>query len=130
MTCREIEHLEHQMSTAVEARSYVRLMIENEAKGWGDQTNALSRIERRYGIPFWSLNNLRIGRAKTVEAGLFQKIRRAYIDMCERQLAKLAHAIAIERARDASDVNEDLAAEINRLAEKISASKARMGAPA
>lgn len=125
MTCRETQHLEHEMSTAVEAQSYVKVMIEREAKGWGDQTNALSRIERRYGIPFWSLNNLRIGRAKTVEAGLFQKIRKAYIDMCERQLAKLQHEIAIERAKDASDVNEDLAAEIDRLAAKVRASKTK-----
>jgi hypothetical protein len=115
------------MSTAIEAQGYVRIMIEREARGWGDQTNALSRIERRYGLSFWSLNNLRTGRAKTVEAGLFQRIRSAYVDMCERQIAALEHEVAMERARDASAVDQDLAAEIERLAAKVRASKTKRG---
>jgi hypothetical protein len=127
MKCRENQHLEHEMSTAIEAQGYVRLMIETEAKGWGDQTNALSRIEQRYGLSFWSLNNLRTGRAKTVEAGLLQRIRRAYVDMCERQIARLAHEVELERARDANAVDQDLAAEIERLAAKVRASKAKRG---
>lgn len=127
MKCRETVHSEREMSTAIQAQGYVKLMIEREARGWGDQTNALSRIEHRYGLSFWSLNNLRTGRAKTVEAGLFQRIRSAYVDMCERQIAALAHEVAMERARDASAVDQDLAAEIERLAAKVRASKTKRG---
>lgn len=127
MMCRETKHSEREMSTAIEAQGYVKLMIEREAKGWGDQTNALSRLERRYGLSFWSLNNLRTGRAKTVEAGLFHRIRSAYLDMCERQISALEHEVAMERARDANAVDQDLAAEIERLAAKVRASKTKRG---
>ena len=58
------------MSSADVAAGYVRRMVEKETRGWGDQEGALGRLEARYGLPFWSLNHIRTGRAKTVEAGL------------------------------------------------------------
>ena len=103
MACRETEPFKHKlgrevMSSSDVAGDYVRRMIEHETRGWGDQHNALSRLEARYGLPFWSLRNLKSGRAKTVEAGLFSRIRAAYIDLCERQVTKLQHEITIEKA--------------------------------
>jgi len=117
------------MSTVEEAGNYVRRMVEREAKGWGDQENALSRLEVRYGLPFWSLNNLRTGRAKTVEAGLFARIRGAYLDLCERQVAKLQHEISIEKALNEDDTFEDLAREAANLAARLEKAKARMRSP-
>lgn len=107
--------------------AHVRRMVEKETRGWGDQDSALTRLEARYGIPFWSLNNIRTGRAKTVEAGLFDRIRGAYLDLCQKQVAKLQHEIAIEKALNEDDTLEDLEREAGRLAARIQAKKeARM----
>ena len=112
------------MSTAEVATGYVRRMVEREVRGWGDQENALTRIEQRYGIPFWSLQNLRTGRAKTVEAGLFGRIRAAYLDICEKQVRALQHEISIEKALHDDDTLEDLERAARALAAKVAAKKA------
>lgn len=120
MECRETQQKVHEvMSSADVASGYVRRMVEKETRGWGDQDSALTRLEARFGIPFWSLNNIRTGRAKTVEAGLFARIRGAYLDLCERQVAKLQHEIAIEKALTEDDTLEDLEAQALALALKI-----------
>lgn len=124
MKCREIQQGVHKVSSSAEVASgYVRRMIEKESRGWGDQEGALSRLETRYGLPFWSLNNLRTGRAKTVEAGLFARIRGAYLDLCERQVVKLQHEISIEKAMNEDDSLEDLEREARSLAARIAAKK-------
>lgn len=128
MACRETESFKHKlgrevMSSSDVAGDYVRRMIEHETRGWGDQHNALSRLEARYGLPFWSLRNLKSGRAKTVEAGLFARIRAAYIDLCERQVTKLQHEISIEKALNEDDALEDLDREARALAARIAAKK-------
>lgn len=126
MRCTKTEHQERKvMSSAEMATGYVRRMVERESRGWGDQEGALGRLEQRYGISFWSLNNIRTGRAKTVEAGLFARIRGAYLDLCERQVAKLQHEIAIEKALNEDDTFEDLEREAARLAEEIAAKRAQ-----
>lgn len=128
MACRETEYFKQKlghevMSSTDVAGDYVRWMIEHETRGWGDQSNALSRLEARYGLPFWSLLNLKSGRAKTVEAGLYGRIRAAYLDLCERQVAKLQHEIAIEKALTEDDTLEDLEREARRLAARIAEKK-------
>ena len=127
MKCRKTQQQVHgNMSSAEMAAGYVRRMVECETRGWGDQEGALSRLEARYGLPFWSMNNIRTGRAKTVEAGLFGRIRGAYLDLCERQVAKLQHEIAIEKALNNDDTLEDLEAEASALASKIQKRKAAL----
>jgi len=125
MACRENQYQEREVSSAEMATGYVRRMVETEAKGWGDQDNAMARLEVRYGISFWSLNNLRTGRAKTIEASLFARIRGAYLDLCSRHVAKLQHEISIEKALNSDDTLADLESEAERLAAKIAAAKAR-----
>lgn len=124
MGLRESQHQERSMSSADVASDYVRRMVEAETKGWGDQENALARLEARYGLPFWSLNHIRTGRAKTVEAGLFARIRGAYLDLCERQITKLQHEIAVEKALNQDDSLQDLEREAEALAARIAAKKA------
>jgi hypothetical protein len=127
MTFREKPHQEHEMSSVDVAGGYVRRMVEREARGWGDQTNAQQRLEARYGLPFWALDHLRTGRAKTVEAGLFARIRGAYLDLCERQVERLQHEIAIEKALHEDDTLQDLEREASQLAARIQEKKqARM----
>jgi hypothetical protein len=122
---RETEHLEHKMSSAVAAQSYVKRMIERESAGWGDMNSAITRIERKYGIPFWTMNNIRTGRAKTIEAGVFARIRAAYIDMCERQISRLQHELEIERERNGDALDSDLLAQVQSLAEKVQKAKGK-----
>lgn len=100
-------------------------MVEREARGWGDQGPAQERLEVRYGLPFWSLERLRSGQAKTIDAGLFARIRAAYLDVCERQVANLQHEIAVEKAMNEDDSLADLEREAAALAAKIKAKKAR-----
>lgn len=114
------------MSSAMTATGYVRRMVEKETRGWGDQSNALSRLERRYGLPFWSLNNLRTGRAKTVEAGLFARIRDAYLDLCEREIVKLQHELTVEKALNPDDNFDDLAREAETLLARVQAKKEKL----
>jgi hypothetical protein len=113
------------MSAVETASGYVRRMVERESRGWGDQRPAMHRIESRYGIAFNCLEHLRSGRAKTVEGGLFARIRAAYIDLCRAQVAKLQHEIAIEKAIHEDDDLASLEAEATALASKIEAARAR-----
>jgi hypothetical protein len=125
MACREIRQQEREVSSAETAAGYVRRMVEWETRGWGDQENALSRIGRKHGLAFWTLNNLRTGRAKTVEAGLFGRIRAAYLAICESQIAKLEQEIAIEKAITCDDTLENLESEARRLAAQIAAARTK-----
>lgn len=113
------------MSAVETAGGYVRRMVETEARGWGDQTNAGRRLSARYGIPFNALEHLRAGRAKTVEAGLLSRIRAAYLDLCSRQIEKLQHEIAIEKAIHEDDELAGIEVEAAALASRIEAARAR-----
>jgi hypothetical protein len=66
--------------------------------------------------------HLRSRRAKSCDVSLFARIRGAYLDLCERQVTKLQHQIAVEKATH--DDLEDLAAEAAALAEKIRSRRA------
>jgi hypothetical protein len=125
MAFRDFQHREREVSTVEEAGSLVRRMVHREANGWGDQGPAQRRLEVKYGIPFWSLEHLRTGRAKTVDGGLLARIRAAYLDLCERQVAKLQHEIAVEKAINEDDSLGDLEREAEELASRIAAARAR-----
>lgn len=127
MTSREFQDQECELSTAAAvetAGQYVRRMVATESSGWGDHANAQQRLERRYGIPYWSLEHIRTGRAKTVDAGLFARIRAAYLDLCERQMARLQHEIQIEKALHEDDTIEDLEREAASILARLAAKKA------
>ena len=84
--------------SAVAAGEYVRKMGDREIERAGSRDRAFDAIARRYGLTRSQIRHLRDGRAKTVEAGLFQRIRLAYLDFCERQIRALEHELAVERA--------------------------------
>ena len=105
------------MSTAIAAKQIHR-MVQRNSRGWGDHMNALREIARRYDLPFGSLDNLRTGRVKTITADLRDAIRSAYLQECERQLAKLQHELATERAK--GNIDDDLR-DLERQAESLGA---------
>lgn len=109
--------------SAATATSYVRQMIQAESRGPGDTESAMTRLEMRYGIGFWTMDRLRKGRAKTCDASIFQQLRFAYLDLCARQVNKLQQQIAIEKATG-DDTLEDLEREAVALAARIAAKKA------
>jgi hypothetical protein len=100
------------------ATEYVRVMVQRESRGPGDLDNAMHRIEARYGLPFWSLWHLRKGKAKSCEVSLYQRIRGAYFDMCQRQADNLLHEIELEAAAG-DDTNQDLANRLRAMAAEI-----------
>jgi len=87
---------------------------------------AFDSFERRYGVGRWTLEHLRKGKAKTCDVGVFARLRAAYLDLCERQVSKLQHEIAVERAVGDDDL-ASLEAEATALAQKIAARKAALG---
>lgn len=118
------KHLENDMNAATaatEARHYVREMVAKETRGWGDTLPALERLCARHKLSFWTLNNLRIGRAKTAEGGLLRRIKGAYLRECERQLLNVKHELEGGLHGDAP--HQDLMAEIQTLVAKVKAAK-------
>lgn len=108
------------------ASNYVKIMVEREARGEGDLSGAMARIARRYGLTVWQVERLRKGRSKTIEAGLFSRIRAAYLAEVERQISKLQHELAIERATlGETDAVERAEAAVRELAAKAADAKAR-----
>jgi hypothetical protein len=117
------EKQEHEMSAAV-ASKYVRRMVEIETTGFGDTDGAMRRLESKFGLPFWTLWHLRQGRAKTIDADLFTRIRGAYLNYCEHKIRALQHELAIERATEADADLDVLEAEASKLAAKVAEAKA------
>jgi hypothetical protein len=76
-----------------------------------------------YGIPYWTLEYFRKGKAKTCDLTLFQRIRGAYLDHCEGKLKALQHELHIEKAKG-NDSDADLLAEAEALLAKIAERKA------
>lgn len=112
------------MSSAELASGYVRRMVETETTGWGDQDSALRRLAHRYGIPFWTLNNIRTGRAKTVEAGVFDRIRAAFAEQCSRQAARLLHEAETAKAVNPHVHLDDIEDQIRALVARLEDAKA------
>lgn len=109
--------------TVEAASNYAARLLEQEQRG-SDVDAALYRLEARYGLSPNQVLHLRSGRAKTCDVGLFARLRSAYLDLCERQVTKLQHEIAITKATSDDDDLENLEAEAVALAEKIRAKKA------
>jgi hypothetical protein len=122
----ETKSTEHKMTAETAAADYVRRMIATETCGWGDTSQALRRIATKHGISYHTLNNIRTGRIKTVGATIFQKIHGAYISTCLRQIEKLQHEIAVEKAKRADDTFDDLASEAEMLAALVEKKRALM----
>lgn len=115
-------HLVQPMTVEV-ASDYASRLLEYEQRG-SDVESALFRLEQRYGLSPNQIMHLRSRRAKSCDVSLFARLRAAYLDLCERQVSKLKHEIAITKATSDDDTLEDLVAEADRLAEKIKAKQA------
>lgn len=124
--CKEFVQKVHQMSSATfETVGYVRRLVQIESKGWGDETEALRRIARESKLSFWTLNNLRIGRAKSVSADVRDRIRHALISKCQKHAARLLHEAELAaKAGQYDDAAADIANRVRALAAELEAAKA------
>jgi hypothetical protein len=122
---RETKRLESEMSSVELAQDYVRRMVENETRGWGDTQNALRRLEARYKLSYWSLDGFRTGRWKTVEASIFDRIQSAFADQCKRHAARLLHDAEIAMAGNPNDDVATIQDEIRALASRLEAAKSK-----
>jgi hypothetical protein len=113
------------MTTVDLATDYARKIVSAEARGPGDYEDAMFRLEAKTGIGRWTLWGLWHRRRKTVSLELFNQLRGAYMQNCERQLSSLQHELAIESAKGCGDDLSDLAAEVEALVAKIQAKRAR-----
>lgn len=130
MTCTESQHHVHKLKSEPEvvsraeiASGYVNRMIEVESHGWGDVFPAMERLGVRYRLSFWTLNHLRKRRAKTVDDNTFLRIRAAYLDFCERQIANLTHELEVERSINPDAHMEDFEREASQLLAKVREAK-------
>ena len=87
---------------------------------------AYGAFERQYGVGRWTVEHLRKAKAKTCDVSVFAKLKGAYIALCERQVAKLQHQIAVEKASNDDDDLAVLEAEAAALAAKVRAKKAAL----
>ena len=78
------------------AQKWSKDLTRMKARGPGDTENAMRQIEREYGIDYgflWSLRYRR-ERLKTISISVYEGIRAAYREECERQMRKLENDLA------------------------------------
>ena len=110
--------------TVEAASNYAACLVEMESRG-SDTESALHRLDRKYGLTPNQLMHLRSRRAKSCDVSLFARLKSAYLDLCEEQVRKLQHQIAIEKATGDDDL-ADLVGEAESLAQKIAERKAAL----
>lgn len=113
------------MSTA--EATLLRRMVKDESTGWGGDAEALHRIARKVQASFWTLHNIKIGRAKTVRPDLRDRIRNYFIEHLRGHAARLlreAELVAKENKNEQTTI--DLAAiedQIRTLARRLEDTK-------
>lgn len=112
------------VEAAADYASRVHRFIEAGTRSDDDLDTAYAAFERQFGVGRWTIEHLRKRKAKSCDVGIYAKLKGAYVALCERQVAKLQHEIAIEKATHEDDDLRDLEAEAAALASKIAAKKA------
>lgn len=110
------------MSAAEQACNYARTLIGKEAGGAGVEA-AMHRLESKTGVGFWTWRSLWYRRPKEITHDLFERVRGAYLAICEREVAALQHDLEIEKMRRGEDADADLAAAAAALAARLKAAR-------
>lgn len=113
------------VEAAIDWAQRIHEYVGADARDEDQLDGAYARFEQRYGIGRWTIDHLRKAKAKTCDIGVFARLQAAYLDLCERQAAKLQQQIAILKATSDDDL-ADLDAEAARLAQKVAAKKAAL----
>lgn len=130
MACNKSEHGAQRVTSVVTATLRVRRMAAIETRGFGDDDNALRRLEAFSGIGFWTLRYLKLGYAKTINADLAERLRQAYLAYVGDKAGDLRSELTAEReeATEADADLETLLAEIQELAAKVEKARLKLRA--
>lgn len=101
----------------------VHQMLTAGTRSDDDVEVACDSFERQFGVGRWTIEHLRKKRAKVCDVSVFARLKGGYIALCERQVAKLQHQIAVEKAAYDDDDLRDLEAAVAALAAKVQAKK-------
>lgn len=84
---------------AKDACTWANALVRREARGPGDQENAMRRLEARYGIPWRTFWSLKYRPPQDVFAAVYFRLRGAYQSECERQMRLLEHELELTKAK-------------------------------
>lgn len=104
------------------AKTYLNGMVEDEWRGNGDLPHAVRRVARKVGVSHHQIDHIRRGRAKTCDVTLFEKIRLAYLDHCQKQI----EAFRLKQQEASHDIDPHLFDKADRILSEIRQAKARI----
>ena len=121
----KFEHLVHPMTVeaATDYARRVHVKLTAEARSEDEADWAYAQFERQFGVGRWTIEHLRKRRAKSCDVSVFAKIKGAYLALCEAQLRKLQHEIAVEKATYDDDDLADLEAATAAIAARLKAKR-------
>ncbi len=110
-------------NSAAEATVFIRRMVEQETGGWGEKPDAIRAGARACKSSFWTINHILIGRAKTVDGDLKERIRTAFIDHCRGHAARLLREAEAAAKDNNNDAIRTVESEIRALASRLEAAR-------
>lgn len=126
--CTEREQDLHAMSGAIITSRMDAIINASRRRGEQD-ASTLERVCRSFGLPFWTLENIRKGRAKTVPIDLLDRLGEVWLDICESELRRWEAELATERAKGSVDDDLlNLEREASNLRARLEARRSRAGA--
>lgn len=125
--CTEREQDLHAMSGAI-VTDRMQAIIDASRRSNEQDANTLRRVCEKYGLPYWTLENVRKGRARTIPLDLLDRLGHVWLSVREEQLRKWEMELATERAK--GFVDDDLLDMERQAADfrsRLEARRARLG---
>lgn len=106
-----------------QARDYAKHLFRLRVRGWGDETRALEDCASMSRMTPISFKRLMAGKTKEPTLGVFGRVRKAYLDCCAREAAKLMAIVAAEEARTSNVHVQDIGDQVSALVARIEAAR-------
>lgn len=116
-------HGDFTQNDLAEARRLLETIVESKRGATRDE--AIASTARSIGISRWSAWGLYYGKRKSIGYAALAAIRKAYLDLCRRQLSHLEAEIAGAETRCGTDDFSDLGAEVARLVARLREARER-----
>lgn len=114
-----LQGVESLTADAVEAGTYVRNLVKHRAREGGIR-KAIAWVGNQAKIGTSAAWGFYHGKRKTARRSEFARLRHLYLTICEQEIERLSHELAIERAKGRGDaVFEDIAAKVSALALEV-----------
>lgn len=118
--------LEYDRIELEEAKHRLNKLVRFETRGFGDDVNALRRICRTYGLPYWTVERIKQNKVKKASGGVIRAIKEAYVSYCEAQVKVLQTEIAKEKAKYPDADLENLEIEAEELRARVRSEAERL----